>query len=193
MPYAEVSAYDVLWSDACWSRRAHRATTLRRCRSEPRHEPPRRAKAVKSRGARRPWRRRRRRAPRSRPRPRPAKKTAKKPPPRSRPRSRRRRRRGSERCRPAQYHRAPARDREEFHRVPGRGRRTRSRCTRDANKHQIRQAIEKLFDVNVTDVRTMQMRAARGTRRPRRRHRRRAGRRPIVTLRDGETSPIFEG
>ena len=36
----------------------------------------------------------------------------------------------------------------------------RSRCIPTAIKHQIREALEKLFDVKVTDVRTMQMRAA---------------------------------
>jgi len=62
----------------------------------------------------------------------------------------------------------------------------------EASKPQIRQALETLFDVTVTDVRTMQMRRhvivrgrTRGT----------TGRwkKAVVTLAEGQTLPVFEG
>jgi large subunit ribosomal protein L23 len=62
----------------------------------------------------------------------------------------------------------------------------------DATKPQIRAAIETLFKVSVTDVRTMVVRARRRT------LGRHAGRRPswkkaIVTLKEGDAIPVFEG
>jgi large subunit ribosomal protein L23 len=61
-----------------------------------------------------------------------------------------------------------------------------------ANKKQIKSAVEKLFNVGVTDVNTLIVRGKVG------RIGRRAGKRPnwkkaIVTLRDGDTIEFFEG
>jgi large subunit ribosomal protein L23 len=62
----------------------------------------------------------------------------------------------------------------------------------DASKPEIKVAIEALFKVGVTDVRTQVMRAKRRT------YGRYQGRRPvwkkaIVTLKEGDTIDIFEG
>ncbi|HEX4573969.1 MAG TPA: 50S ribosomal protein L23 [Gemmatimonadales bacterium] len=62
----------------------------------------------------------------------------------------------------------------------------------DATKPQIRAAIEKLFQVSVTEVRTMVVRARRRT------LGRYVGRRPswkkaIVTLKEGDAIAVFEG
>jgi large subunit ribosomal protein L23 len=62
----------------------------------------------------------------------------------------------------------------------------------EATKPQIRAAIESLFKVGVTDVRTMVVRAKR------RSYGRHVGRRPswkkaIVTLREGDAIEVFEG
>ena len=62
----------------------------------------------------------------------------------------------------------------------------------DAHKTQIRQAVEELFDVTVTDVRTVNVRS-----KPKRRGAHR-GRRPgwkkaIVELRPGDKIELFEG
>ena len=62
----------------------------------------------------------------------------------------------------------------------------------DATKPQIRAAIQTLFNVTVTDVRTLAVRAKR------RSYSGRAGRRPgwkkaIVRLKDGDTIQVFEG
>ena len=62
----------------------------------------------------------------------------------------------------------------------------------EATKPQIREAIEKLFSVSVTDVRTLVVRAKQ------RSYGRHVGRRPswkkaIVKLKDGDTIPVFEG
>ncbi len=61
-----------------------------------------------------------------------------------------------------------------------------------ATKPQIRAAIEELFKVTVTGVRTMVVRARRRT------YGRHAGRRPawkkaIVTLKEGDAIQVFEG
>jgi large subunit ribosomal protein L23 len=66
------------------------------------------------------------------------------------------------------------------------------RVHRDATKPQIQAAIEALFKVTVTDVRTLVVRAKRRTRG------RTAGRRPawkkaIVSLKAGDAIEIFEG
>jgi large subunit ribosomal protein L23 len=63
---------------------------------------------------------------------------------------------------------------------------------RDANKHEIADAVEKLFNVKVDSVRTMQYRGKQ------RRVGRYVGRRAhwkkaIVKLREGDTIEIFEG
>ena len=62
----------------------------------------------------------------------------------------------------------------------------------EATKPQIRAAIEQLFNVSVTDVRTLVVRAKR------RSYGRHVGRRPawkkaIVKLKEGDTIPVFEG
>src|SRR5207253_10452127 len=62
----------------------------------------------------------------------------------------------------------------------------------EATKPQIRAAIESLFKVSVTDVRTMVVRAKR------RSYGRYVGRRPswkkaILTLKEGDTIAVFEG
>ena len=73
----------------------------------------------------------------------------------------------------------------------GGGEQNKVRAAREAVA-QIRQALETLFDVTVTDVRTMQMRRhvivrgrTRGT----------TGRwkKAVVTLAEGQTLPVFEG
>jgi large subunit ribosomal protein L23 len=66
------------------------------------------------------------------------------------------------------------------------------RVRSDATKPEIKAAIEALFKVGVTDVRTLVMRAKRRT------YGRHVGRRSswkkaIVTLKDGDTIDIFEG
>jgi len=66
------------------------------------------------------------------------------------------------------------------------------RCHPEATKPQIKAAIETLFKVSVTAVRTMVMRAKRRT------YGRYQGRRPswkkaIVTLKEGDAIEVFEG
>ena len=61
-----------------------------------------------------------------------------------------------------------------------------------ANKIQIRQAVEEIFGVRVTDVRTINVRGKM------KRFRRGMGKKPnwkkaIVTLRDGDIIDVFEG
>jgi large subunit ribosomal protein L23 len=62
----------------------------------------------------------------------------------------------------------------------------------DANKIQIRQAIEELFEVDVVDVRTMSVKS-----KPKRRGftagRTRSWRKAIVQVKPGQTIPIFQG
>jgi large subunit ribosomal protein L23 len=63
---------------------------------------------------------------------------------------------------------------------------------RDATKPEIRAAVEQLFDVQVTQVRTLVQRAKRRTRG------KSVGRRPAwkkayVRLKEGDTIPVFEG
>jgi len=62
----------------------------------------------------------------------------------------------------------------------------------EASKHQIREALERLFDVEVTDIRTMQMRRNEVTR-GRTRGTTARWKKAIVRLRDGQTLPVFEG
>jgi len=66
------------------------------------------------------------------------------------------------------------------------------RVRTEATKPQIREAIEKLFSVTVTDVRTLVVRAKR------RSYGQHVGRRPswkkaIVTLKEGDAIQVFEG
>ncbi len=62
----------------------------------------------------------------------------------------------------------------------------------EANKYQIRDALQKLFGVTVTDVRTMQMRRHSVTR-GRIRGTTSRWKKAIVTLKDGDTIAVFEG
>jgi large subunit ribosomal protein L23 len=62
----------------------------------------------------------------------------------------------------------------------------------DANKYQIRDALQKLFGVTVTDVRTRQMRRHEVTR-GRTRGTTARWKKAIVTLKDGDTIAVFEG
>jgi large subunit ribosomal protein L23 len=63
---------------------------------------------------------------------------------------------------------------------------------KDANKHEIAYAIEKLFNVKVRAVRTMRYRGKdRRVGRPI--GRRASWKKAIVTLREGDTIEIFEG
>jgi large subunit ribosomal protein L23 len=62
----------------------------------------------------------------------------------------------------------------------------------EANKHQIREALEQQFGVHVTAVRTMQMRRHEVTR-GRIRGTTARWKKAIVTLKEGESLPIFEG
>ncbi|MGH7703475.1 MAG: 50S ribosomal protein L23 [Gemmatimonadales bacterium] len=62
----------------------------------------------------------------------------------------------------------------------------------EANKHQIRAAIQSLFGVTVTAVRTMQMRRHEVTR-GRTRGATARWKKAIVTLKDGDTIAVFEG
>jgi large subunit ribosomal protein L23 len=62
----------------------------------------------------------------------------------------------------------------------------------EANKFQIRAALEKLFDVTVTDVRTMQVRRHSVTR-GRTQGVTARWKKAIVTVKDGQTLPVFEG
>ena len=62
----------------------------------------------------------------------------------------------------------------------------------EATKHEIRDAIESLFDVTVTKVRTLQQPAKRRTR-GRSEGRRKRWKKAYVRLREGDSIEIFEG
>ena len=62
----------------------------------------------------------------------------------------------------------------------------------EANKYQIKDALEKQFAVHVTAVRTLQMRRREVTR-GRIRGQTPRWKKAIVTLQEGESLPIFEG
>ena len=62
----------------------------------------------------------------------------------------------------------------------------------DANKHQIREALQKLFGVTVTSVRTMQMRRHEVVR-GRTRGTTSRWKKAVVTLKDGDSIAVFEG
>ena len=62
----------------------------------------------------------------------------------------------------------------------------------EANKYQIRDALQKLFEVTVTDVRTMQMRRHEVTR-GRTRGTTARWKKAIVTLKEGDKIELFEG
>lgn len=61
-----------------------------------------------------------------------------------------------------------------------------------ANKYQIREALQKLFGVTVTTVRTMQMRRNEVTR-GRSRGTTARWKKAIVTLKEGDSIAVFEG
>lgn len=61
-----------------------------------------------------------------------------------------------------------------------------------ASKHEIREALQKLFGVTVTAVRTMQMRRNEVLR-GRTRGKTEAWKKAIVTLKDGDSIAVFEG
>ena len=60
-----------------------------------------------------------------------------------------------------------------------------------ATKHQIRDALARLFEVTVTDVRTMQVRRE-TVYRGRTRGQTARWKKAIVTLKEGDTLPVFE-
>ena len=62
----------------------------------------------------------------------------------------------------------------------------------DANKYQIRDALQRLFGVTVTGVRTMQMRRHEVVR-GRTRGTTARWKKAIVTLKDGDSIAVFEG
>ncbi len=62
----------------------------------------------------------------------------------------------------------------------------------EANKYQIRDALQQLFGVTVTDVRTMQMRRN-AVMRGRTRGTTARWKKAIVTLKDGDSIAVFEG
>lgn len=66
------------------------------------------------------------------------------------------------------------------------------RVATDATKRDIREALQKLFGVTVTDVRTMQMRR-REVVRGKSRGKSEAWKKAIVTLKDGDSIAVFEG
>ena len=61
-----------------------------------------------------------------------------------------------------------------------------------ASKHQIRDALEQLFDVQVTGVRTSVVRRKEKIQ-GRRRGATAIWKKAVVTLREGDTLPVFEG
>ena len=62
----------------------------------------------------------------------------------------------------------------------------------ESNKHQIRAALEQMFNVTVTDVRTMQMRRH-AVQRGRTRGTTARWKKAVVTLKDGDAIAVFEG
>ena len=62
----------------------------------------------------------------------------------------------------------------------------------DANKTQVRQAVEEIFGVRVNDVRTMSVKS-----KPKRRGytsgRTREWKKAVVQVREGDTIPVFQG
>jgi large subunit ribosomal protein L23 len=62
----------------------------------------------------------------------------------------------------------------------------------EANKHQIRDALQKLFGVTATGVRTMQMRRHQITR-GRTRGTTARWKKAVVTLKEGDSIAVFEG
>jgi large subunit ribosomal protein L23 len=66
------------------------------------------------------------------------------------------------------------------------------RVHNDAHKTQIRQAVEALFDVGVTEVRTVSVKS-KPKRRGETRGRTRTWKKAIVQVREGESIPIFQG
>jgi large subunit ribosomal protein L23 len=64
---------------------------------------------------------------------------------------------------------------------------------RRANKHQVKEAVEQIFDVEVLSVNTINMPAKRGRYGRRMMIRKPAWKKAIVTLAPGERIDIFEG
>ena len=62
----------------------------------------------------------------------------------------------------------------------------------DANKTQIRQAVEALFDVGVLEIRTSSVKS-KPKRRGRTAGRTREWKKAIVQVREGDTIPVFQG
>lgn len=62
----------------------------------------------------------------------------------------------------------------------------------EANKHQIREALQQLFGVTATSVRTMQMRRNEVVR-GRTRGTTARWKKAVVILKDGDSIPVFEG
>lgn len=63
-----------------------------------------------------------------------------------------------------------------------------------ANKHQVKEAVETVFDVDVVDVNILNMPAKRARRRNRRIATRQPGwKKAIVTLAEGQRLQLFEG
>jgi large subunit ribosomal protein L23 len=62
---------------------------------------------------------------------------------------------------------------------------------RESNKHQIKRAVERIFDVNVTSVRTMNVRGKQ-RRRGREYGYQRDWKKAIVTLAEGDRIDLFE-
>lgn len=66
-------------------------------------------------------------------------------------------------------------------------------CRPDATKHQIREAVEALFDVTVVHVRTMQQPSKRRTRGRTRQGRIPRWKKAYVRLKEGDEIQVFEG
>lgn len=62
----------------------------------------------------------------------------------------------------------------------------------NASKHEIRAALEQLFDVTVTDVRTLVVRRKEKIQ-GRRRGATAMWKKAVVTVQDGDSIPVFEG
>ena len=83
---------------------------------------------------------------------------------------------------------------EKSQELSTRGNRFSFVVAKTANKHQIREAVESMFDVNVTAVNTLRMPAKlkkRFTKRGLQLGRRDAYKKAVVTLRDGETIDFY--
>lgn len=66
------------------------------------------------------------------------------------------------------------------------------RVHQDANKTQIRQAVEALFEVNVVEVRTMSVKS-KPKRRGHTKGRTRSWKKAVVQIKPGQQIPVFQG